>query len=239
MKAKKNTAPVIGANGDYCFRYNQGAKYEIKTGATVATYTIIDCFYESETQTYGVGVESGSVKKYREMTIERLNYLFESAENVKVLNAGEVRCLPITETEVRHYYTYAVKARNKRRREANAKLKDDKDYQKLLAESKELAPRWAQAICNGRADEKDLEAQILENARKKREIMDKLGVRLADLETPETCELCEDKGITPRGMICTCAYKRSDKIKAFCSAERFVEKKKAEYLNESQDSENP
>lgn len=236
MKAKKNSAPVIGANGDYCFRYNQGAKYEIKTGATVATYEIVCCFYESETQTYGVGVESGGVKKYREMTIERLNYLFENAENVKELSCGNVCELPITETEVRHYYTFVIKARNKRRREANAKLKDDKDYQKLLAESKELAPKWAQAICNGRADEKDLEAQMLENARKKREIMDKLGVRLADLETPETCEYCDDKGITPRGMICTCAYAQADKIKAFCGAERFVERQKEVFLNESQDS---
>ena len=236
MKAKKNTAPVIGANGDYCFRYNQGAKYEITTGAGVAIYEIVECFYENDVQTYAVGVESDGIKKYREMTIERLNFLFANAENVKELSAGNVCELPITETEVRHYYTFVVKARNKRRREANAKLKDDKDYQKLLAESKELAPKWAQAICQGREDEKDLEAQMQENARKKREIMDKLGVRPADLEVPETCDNCDDKGITPRGMICTCAYAQAEKIKAFCGAERYVERQKEVFLNENKDS---
>lgn len=236
MKSKKNTAPVVGANGDYCFRYNQGAKYEITTGAGVAIYEIVDCFYENDVQTYAVGVECDGIKKYREMTIERLNFLFANAENVKELSAGNVCELPITETEVRHYYTFVVKARNKRRRESNAKLKDDKDYQKLLAESKELAPKWAQAICQGREDEKDLEAQMQENARKKREIMDKLGVRPADLETPETCENCDDKGITPRGMICTCAYAQAEKIKAFCGAERYVERQKEVFLNENKDS---
>ena len=236
MKSKKASAPVVGNDGYYYFRYNQGAQYEITAGTKTTVYEIVDCYVENETQTYSVRVSYGADVKYRDMTIERLNYLFSQAEQINVTNTGDKVELPLTKAEVELYYTRHVKLRNKRKREANAKLKDDKDYVKLLDEEKALSTLWAQAIYNNNDDARELAGKMQEIGQKKREIMDKLGVRPADLKTPEPCETCNDKGIMPNGNICACAYARSDKIKAYCSAERHVELKKESFLNENKNS---
>ena len=236
MKSRKNTLPVVGNDGYYYFRYTQGAQYEITVGTKTTLYEIVDCYVENETQTYCVRVIYGANVKHRDMTIERLNYLFSQADKINVINAGDKMELPLTKAEVELYYTRHVKLRNKRRRESNAKLKDDKDYQKLLSEEKELSPLWAQAIYNDNADAGELAGKMQEIALKKRAIMDKLGVSPADLKTPETCETCNDKGIMPNGNICACAYARSDKIKAYCGAERHVEQQKELFLNENKNS---
>ena len=231
VKDKKNAAPVVGKDGYYYFRYNVNAKYEIPTGENAAVYEIVDCAYENNVQTYSVRVECGDVVKYRDMTIDRLNYLFETSQDVKVLNEGMPCEFPLTKSEVMQYYARAIKVRNFRKREANAKLKDDKDYQKLIDEEKKLTPKWSQAIAIGAEDADELGERIKQINVEKLAIMDKLGVKPGDLKAPEPCETCNDKGITPRGAICTCAQAQSDKIKAYCSAERLVEKKIYEIQN--------
>ena len=72
----------------------------------------------------------------------------------------------------------------------------------------------------------------------KRAILDKLGIKPSDLKTVEKCGECEDKGITPKGNICACALAQSVKIRAYCAAERLVELKIEEQLNETETGEN-
>lgn len=231
MAVKKSEKPRVGRDGYYYFEYNVGAKYAVKTDTGIAIYEIIECIYRDEQQTYTVRVCSETLDTYREMSLARLRYIFATAQAMTEMNEGTPEELPVTKGEVELYYTRIVKARNKRRREVNAILKDDKDYQKLLDEEKALSPKWAQAIANESTDERTLEEQMQAIARKKREIMDKHNVLPAELKAPETCEKCNDKGITGKGDICLCAYKRSLEIKAFCSAERLVELRKEELLN--------
>lgn len=231
MKDKKNAAPVVGKDGYYYFRYNVNAKYEITTGENAVVYEIVDCAYDNAVQTYSVRVECGDVVKYRDMTIDRLDYLLETSKDVKVLNEGTPCEFPLMKADVMHYYAQEIKGRNKRKREQNAKLKDDKDYQKLIDEEKKLTPKWAQAIAMGAEDADELGERIKQINVEKLAIMEKLGVKPSDLKAPEPCETCGDKGVTSRGVICACAQAQSDKIKAYCSAERLVEKRIYEIQN--------
>ena len=231
MAVKRNEKPRVGRDGYYYFDYNFGAKWAVKTDTGIAYYEIIECIYRDEQQTYTVRVCTETFDTYREMSLARLRYIFTTAQEIAELNEGTPEELPVTKGEVELYYKRIVDMRKKRRREVNGKLKDDKDYQKLLDEEQKLSPKWAQAIANESADESALEERINEISKKKLEIMDKLGVRPADLKVPETCEICADKGITGKGQICACALKRSAAIKAYCAAERLVEKRKEELLN--------
>lgn len=237
MAVKKNEQPYVGNDGYLYFTYKNGAKWAISTDTGIAFYEIIECIYREEKQSYTLRVNSEGLETYREMSLQRLNYLFSTAKAINELNEGTLEELPLTKAEVEKYYKENVKNRNKRRREANAKLKDDKEYVKLLDEEKALTPKWTQAIYQESATEHELSEKMQEIARKKREIMDKLQVTPADLKAPETCEICADKGITSKGQICACAYKRSADIKAYVSAERLVERRKEELLNVEMDSE--
>ena len=238
MSKKTSLTPCIGDDGYYYFTYNQGAEYEVNTGTGAAVYTILDCVYQEESQSYVVGIQVGENKSVREMSLQRLSFLFDNAKSVKVITEGEPKELPVTKAEVELYYARYVKARNKRKREANATLKDDKAYQKLLAEEKDLSPKWAQAICNESADESALEEKMKTISAEKRAILDKLGIKPSDLKAVEKCEVCEDKGVTPKGNICACALAQSVKIKAYCAAERLVEMRIEEQLNETETGEN-
>lgn len=233
MSKKTSLSPCIGDDGYYYFTFNQGAEYEIHTGTGAAVYTILDCVYQEEQQSYVVGIQVGENKSVREMSLQRLSFLFDNAKSVKAITEGEAKELPVTKAEVELYYARYVKARNKRKREANATLKDDKAYQKLLAEEKDLSPKWAQAICNESADESALEERMKKINAEKRAILDKLGIKPSDLKAVEKCEVCEDKGVTPKGNICACALAQSVKIRAYCAAERLVERKLEEQLNET------
>ena len=232
MAKQASPAQRVGDNGYYYFTYDYGAQYEIKTSAGVAVYEILDCIYRDGVESYTVRVTSGGIAKEREITLQRLRYVFGTAQSVQVVHAGEVQELPVTKEEVELYYTRIVKARNKRKREANAILKEDKEYQKLLAEEKELAPKWAQAICNESADECELAEKMSKISAGKRAILQKLNVEASELKTFEACEVCKDKGVTERGEICACACAQSDKIKAYCAAERLVNMRIEEQLNE-------
>lgn len=232
MSKQAIPAQRVGDNGYYYFTYDNGAEYEVKTRAGVAVYEILGCIYRDGVESYTVRVISGGVGSEREITLQRLRYVFDTAQSVEIVKEGEPQELPVTKAEVELYYTRIVKSRNKRKREANAILKDDKDYQKLLAEEKELAPKWAQAICNESADERELAEKMSKISEGKRAIMKKLNVEFSELKTFDACEVCKDKGITPLGDICTCAHAQSDKIKAYCAAERQVTMRMEEQLNE-------
>lgn len=222
MAEQTSPAQRVGDNGYYYFTYDRGAEYEVKTHAGVAVYEILNGIYRDGAESYTVRVTSGGMSKERELTLQRLSYVFDSAQSVAMVKAGEPQELPVTKDEVELYYTRIVKARNNRKREANAILKADKDYQKLLAEEKDLAPKWALAICNESADERDIAEKMSKISEGKRAIMKKLNVEASELKTFEACAICKDKGITPRGEICTCAYAQSEKIKAYCASERLM-----------------
>lgn len=239
MATKTSQALRIGDDGYYYFTYNNGAKYAVSTGAGITTYEIMDCIYRDEQEYYDVKVTGEYLSTEREMCLQRLRYVFESAKSVTELKEGDLQELPVTQAEVELYYSRYVKLRNKRKREASATLGSDKDYQKLLTEEKELTPLWAQAICNESADEKELAEKMRKINAEKRAIMDKLGVKPSELKPPETCDKCNGKGVRARGGICECAIKQSVKIKAYCSAERLVERLKGEQLNAKERSENP
>lgn len=238
MATKTSQALRIGDDGYYYFNYNLGAKYAITTGAGTVIYEILECIYRDEQEWYCVHVQGEILSVDREMSLERLRYIFSKAKSVTELSEGEVEELPVTKAEVELYYTRYVKAWNKRKREANATLNGDKEYLKLVAEEKELTPRLAQAICNESADERELEEKMKKLNAEKRAVMDRLGVKPTELKPLENCDVCGDKGITSRGGICACAYKQRAKIKAFCSAERVVERMKEEQLGEKEHSEN-
>lgn len=228
----------VGNDGYYYFTYNVGAKYEIKTPMGTVIYEIVSVGMVEENQIYCIHVQGEAINMYREMPIQRLQYILLSAQGVNKIEDGEPEELPATKAEVELYYSRYVKLRNKRKREANAKLKEDKDYQKLVLEEKELTPKWAQAICKESAEAFEIEEKINRLTTEKRAIIEKLGIRLSDLKAPEVCATCGDKGITAKGQICACAIERSAQIKAYCSAERLVERKKEEKMYENEDSEN-
>ncbi len=238
MAQKTNPALRVGNDGYYYFTYNQGAKYAVSTGVGTVIYEILDCIYRDEQEWYTVHVQGEILSIYRDMSLERLRYVFSKAKSVTELSEGTMEELPVTKAEVELYYSRYVKARNKRKREASATLNGDKDYLKLVAEEKELTPKLAQAICNESADECELEEKMKKLSAEKRAVMDRLGVKPSELKPPETCEICNGKGIKVRGGICACAYKQKAKIKAFCSAERVVERMKEEQLGEKERSEN-
>ena len=222
----------VGSDGYYYFAYNVNAAYAVKTATGTVTYEIVEAIYREGEQSYTVRVSGKQETRHREMSLQRLNYVLKNAE---VTNEGTPEELPVTKEEVELYYIRCVRLRNKRKREATAKLKEDKEYQKLLAEEKELTPKWAQAIRWENALANELEKRVAIINAKKRAILDKLDVRLSDLKTSEPCEVCAGKGITSKGKICECAFAIKNEIKAYCAAERLVERKKEEQMNEISD----
>lgn len=230
----KNVQPKIGKDGYNYFTYGYGTAWQVETDAGTVVYTIVDGFLQDEKQWYVVHVEGDRVSKYREMAIQRLQYILESSQRIELLDDGEPREMPVLKAEVEKYYDRYVKARNKRKREANGKLKDHKDYQKLVSEEKELTPKWAKAILHG--SDTEIERRMEEIISKKRAIYQELGIDLSDLLPPEVCEECNNKGITSKGAICKCALQKEEAIKAYCAAERVVERKKQEKMNEDKNA---
>lgn len=229
----KNVMPRVGNDGYNYFTYGYGQTWSVETDAGKVQYTIEDAYLQDEVQWYSVFVAGGNVSQRREMPIQRFEYMLNSARDVQLLNRGELLEMPVLKNEVEKYYERYVKDRNRRKREANGKLKDNKEYQKLIAEEKELTPRWAIAIVRG--NDTEISRSMGEIISKKRAIYQELGIDLSDLLPPEVCGECNNKGITKKGAICACALCKSEEIKAFCAAERFVERKKQEKMNEIKD----
>ena len=102
-------------------------------------YQILGARYTDGEQSYLIAVTSAAGETLREMPLQRLAYLLKSSKQVQEIEQGEETELPLTKEEVILYYTSTTKDRNKQKRETTAKLKDEKEYQALLAEEKKLA----------------------------------------------------------------------------------------------------
>lgn len=214
--------PRIGEDGYQYFTYGLNAVFEVETQQGVVRYQIIGMQWSEsgEYQTYTVEVLTGELRQLRELSLDRLNYLLTATGTATELSPGDPQELPLTRTEVELYYEKEVKARGKRKREANAKLKEHKEYKSIISEEKELLPRCTEAFARCAENGSELEARIYELAARKRAILSELGISPADLASPEPCEECNGKGVTGHGWICACAHAQNEAIKAYSAAER-------------------
>ena len=81
MSKQASPAKRVGDNGFYYFTYDCGAEYEVKTSVGVAIYEILACIYRDGVESYAVRVTSGGVAKERELTLQRLSYVFDTAQS--------------------------------------------------------------------------------------------------------------------------------------------------------------
>lgn len=222
MGAKQQ--PKIGADGRSYFTYGIGASWLVDTGTGNVLYQILGARYTDGEQSYLIAVTSAAGETLREMPLQRLAYLLKSSKQVQEIEQGEDTELPLTMEEVIQYYTSNTKERNKQKRETTAKLKDEKEYQALLAEEKKLATDWTRSLAGNDDRATAIEKRINEIAAKKKAILNGLKVNISLLD-PVICTECEGKGVTKDGHICNCALAKSDEIKAYCAAVRLVDRK--------------
>ena len=223
---KTSKAPQIGDNGYNYYTYGLGAAWDVETPTGSVRYKIIEPHWDEddEYQSFTVAVEGQNDVQLREMTLDRLNYLFDHSLNVVQLEVGELVLLPLMKDEVEKYYKKIVSEQHKKKKETTAKLKESKEYQALLIEEKKLIPEWTQSIVLKSDNELDIERRIGEISAKKKEIMLSLGIEPSGLHAPDVCESCAGKGITVKGKICACAKEQAAQIQAYCAAERRVTK---------------
>lgn len=233
--SEKGRKPFIGTDGYAYYAYGEGAVFEVQTETGAAKYRIIEPLWRenSEKQSYLVEVyqEGSQEELLREMSQERLEYLL-SGNNVVQILEGELVELPLMKEEVERYYKFVVQERIKRKREANARLKEDKEYKEILSEEKLLTPLWARAIALQSHEEGDIAKRMGELAKKKMQIFNKHGIEPSVLSAAEVCEECEGSGILKSGKLCHCAKKQQKAIKAYVAATRLVEERKKEQLKE-------
>ena len=145
-----------------------------------------------------------------------MHYLL-NFELVELIHPGKKMELPLLLEEVQIYYRDANVNRNKQKEKAEALL-EHTEYSAIEQELKVLCgPRLAFAeIKNDKTEIEKITNKIVELEIRKSLILNEKHISPETLEDKFVCEKCKDAGVID-GIICSCAEKRKNAIKAYCA----------------------
>lgn len=211
-------AYLQGADGRLYYNFPLGLKVLLREGKdeTAEEYTleIVGCHFVNGSGTEYYDIARDGVTQPYSQSANRVKYLL-SRYGVKTLAEGNQVELPLLFEEVFRYYQYRriILENTTKQAEAIPQYKIFKEQ--FYAANREIFT----ALARNRLDEvAALEKKRDELSQRMESVLRVHGLDPADLKE-KYCENCRGEGYDAYG-ICDCALAQSDKIKAFCAAER-------------------